>query len=221
MFRGGEPFVLSERHRWLRLAVTGKERDPTLYWEHLGAQPPARRIPPAVRALLRSLLPRSAKAVAIVHRPAGLGSLGRERFTALADWAGGKVAREAKALLPSACVWAEGRTGSAPILYPAILRRAIRVADPFLLVRGPWLVRRLAPYCSRIELRQLARRHDELKLLAAMGRELANVHAGTPRARSAVRRDWPRTRKRLRVAVERMAEATEQDWKVWHQAYEG
>ena len=47
----------------------------------------------------------------VAHRVAGLGSLGRERYVALADWHGGSVAREAKALAPSACVWAERGQG--------------------------------------------------------------------------------------------------------------
>ena len=44
--------------------------------------------------------------ICVVHRIAGLGSLGRLRFVALADWHGGSVAREAKELTTSAWLWA-------------------------------------------------------------------------------------------------------------------
>src|ERR1017187_5872 len=66
------------------------------------------------------------------HRVAGLGSLGRLRYVALADWRGGSVAREAKALAPSACLWAEKGKGTAPILYQEMLDLAVRCRDPFV-----------------------------------------------------------------------------------------
>jgi hypothetical protein len=54
---------------------------------------------------------------------------------------------------------------------------------------GRWLVRRLAPHCTRIELEDLPRERDEERLLAAMGAETANVHLQTPGARERIRRD--------------------------------
>lgn len=47
-----------------------------------------------------------------VHRVAGVGSLGCERFVALAKWKGGRIAREAKALVPSAYIWGNDQKGS-------------------------------------------------------------------------------------------------------------
>jgi len=41
----------------------------------------------------------------LVHRVAGLGSLGHARYVAIADWHGGRIAREAKALAPSSNCW--------------------------------------------------------------------------------------------------------------------
>jgi hypothetical protein len=119
----------------------------------------------------------------VVHRVAGLGSLGRQRFVALAEWHGGSIAREAKALAPSACWWAEEGEGTAPIHYQEILDRSVRCLDPFVHVRQKWIVRRLAPDCSRIELSQLPRERDETRLLHAMGWETANVHLGSAKAR--------------------------------------
>lgn len=213
---GGEPFVLSERHRWLRDAVTSRLRDPTHFWEKLMAWPTAKRARPAVMALLRQAMPEAGLTFRVAHRQAGIGSLGRERFTAIAEWRGGKIAREAKALLPSACVWAGARAQGPAVYYQKILRGSMRAADPFLRVHGGWVMRRLSPYCSRVELRQLPRNHDEKKLLHAMGRELANVHLGTGSAVGAVRRDLRRRKGQwLCRASEIMVTATMKDWQEW------
>jgi hypothetical protein len=119
----------------------------------------------------------------IVHRIAGLGSLGRERYTAIAEWRGGSIAREAKALAPSACHWALEGTGTSPILYQKLLDTAVRCRDPFVRFQKRWIVRRLAPDCSRIELTAMPGERDEIRLLRAMGFETANVHLGSRKAR--------------------------------------
>src|ERR1035438_642775 len=151
---GGEPFVLAEKHVLLRKAVTSRERDPALFWEKFAALPSVKPVPAPVMRLLKQAMPERGLAFRVTHRRAGLGSLGRERFTAIADWRGGKIAREAKALLPSACAWANGLTNS-EIYYSRIISTAVRTPDPFLVVKGGWVLRRLSPYCSRIELWQL------------------------------------------------------------------
>ena len=215
---GGKPFVLSEKNRWLRSSVTGRLRDPTVFWERLSALPTVPRVPANVMRMLRESMPDPRLPFRVAHRQAGLGSLGRERFTAIATWHGAKIAREAKALLPSAGAWACGK-GDAGIYYAEMLRRAVRAPDPFLAGRDRWVVRRLSPYCSRIELVLLPRGQDEAKLLRAMGRELANVHLGTPRSVDAVRADAARRNPRwLREAAEVMTAVTLKDWKVWRKA---
>lgn len=147
---GGEPFVLSEKHPLLRDAATNRLRDPVVFWDKFAALPTINPVPAKVRLMLKQAMPERGLAFRLAHRRAGLGSLGRERYTAIADWRGGKVAREAKALLPSACVWAAGRTNG-EIYYSRMLSQAVRAPDPFLAVKGGWVLRRLAPYCSRIE----------------------------------------------------------------------
>jgi hypothetical protein len=212
---GGEPFVLAEKHPLLREAVTSHGRDPTLFWEKFAALPSVKPVPPKVTRLLKAAMPERGLAFRVAHRRAGLGSLGRERFTALADWRGGKIAREAKALLPSACAWAAGVLND-EIYYMRIVGNAVRAPDPFLAVQEGWVLRRLSPYCSRIELSQMPRGHDEEKLLRAMGRELANIHLGTPRAVAAVRRDLARRKSEwLGESAAVMADATLKDWKEW------
>ena len=78
------------------------------------------------------------------------------------------------------------------ILYQKILGTAVRVPDPWVQLSGPWIVRRLAPDCSRVELAALPKDRDEQKLLHAMGRETANIHAGDDRAKAAIRADLQR-----------------------------
>jgi uncharacterized protein (DUF2252 family) len=111
--RGPRCFVLEEGNSAIRAMALGEERDPRRFWEKMGELPKSARIPVAVRKLLARGLPGPKLRFDVVHRRAGLGSLGRPRFTALARWHDAMVAREAKALLPSAYGWALGRPGTA------------------------------------------------------------------------------------------------------------
>jgi hypothetical protein len=212
---GGEPFVLAEKHPLLREIATSRLRDPTLFWDKFAALPTVKPVPATAMRLLKAAMPERGLAFRVAHRRAGMGSLGRERYTAIADWRGGKIARETKPLLPSACAWAGGLPDE-KIYYMPILSNAVRAPDPFLGVHEGWVLRRLSPYCSRIELAQLPRGHDEEKLLRAMGRELANVHLGARRAMAAVKRDLRRRKSQwLDQAARVMAEATVDEWEEW------
>jgi len=183
---GGRPYALAEHHNALREMATARLRQPEAYWEKLhnmpelsdSEQPPAG----AIKAIER-MMPERGLRWRIGHRVAGLGSLGRERYVAVAEWRGGSVAREAKALAPSACLWAEEGKGGAKIRYQEILDRSIRCRDPFVRFQKRWIVRRLAPDCSRIELSALPEVREELQLLHAMGWETANVHLGSIKPR--------------------------------------
>ncbi len=177
---GGRPFALAEHHSSLRMMAVARLHEPERYWERLHALEEVGEEPPAgaLKAIDR-LMPERGLHWRVARRVAGLGSLGRERYVALAEWRGGSVAREAKALAPSACVWAEEGGGSAPIHYQEILNRAVRCRDPFVRLERRWIVRRLAPDCSRIELSALPKERDEMRLLQAMGWETANIHLGS------------------------------------------
>jgi hypothetical protein len=214
--KGGTPVVLAERNRWLRDLAVGRLKEQRSYWERLLAlKPVSVRPTPAVRRLLRKALPEDKLSHRIVHRQAGLGSLGRQRFTALAHWRGGMVAREAKALTTSAWWWLSDQEDP-PIQYVQIAARAVRVADPFLRFHDGWVVRRLAPDCSRVELQHLTGVQDECKLLRMMGWETANVHLGSSSQRAAILSDL-RKRKGdwLCAAARRMRDATLEDWRAW------
>jgi hypothetical protein len=118
-----------------------------------------------------------------------MGSLGRVRLVAIAEWKGGRVAREAKALTASALEWLYPKRAPSEVLYAAILQRAVRCPDPYVQLRGHWIVRRLSPHCSRIELEALGTSRGECRLLEAMGRETANIHVGTEEKRRAILKD--------------------------------
>jgi len=214
---GGRPFVLAEQHRWLRDIATNTLRDPVEFWQNMEALPPVKgAVPHSVRAALDQLMPESGLSYRLRRRVSGLGSLGHPRFVALADWQGGKIARETKALGPSACVWAGESHRFSTIFYQSMLDHAVRCRDPFVRIQGCWLVRRLSPYCSRIELTALPRKRDEGKLLYAMGWETANVHFGSHKVIAVIRRDLAKRKaKWLRVAAMRMTSVTVSDWKEW------
>ena len=163
---------------WPSRGCTSPER----FWEKLHALPDlaGASLRPAPSKPSRGMMPERGLQWRVAHRIAGLGSLGRERYVAVAEWRGGSVAREAKALAPSACVWAEQGKGTAP--HPLSRRfstASVRCRDPFVRLQKRWIVRRLAPDCSRIELSALPKERDEIRLLHAMGWETANVHLGS------------------------------------------
>jgi hypothetical protein len=216
----GRAFVLAEDNRWLRLIALNRLRDPVRFWKRAQAlEDFPGNIPTPIKEKLEEDLPEKDLPYVKKRHVAGLGSLGHLRVLALASWRGGFVAREAKALAPSACIWAQGGAKSEKILYPDILARAIRVPDPFLHLFGTFLVRRLAPDCSRILLASLPEDHDEARLLQAMGFETANIHLGTQSEIPAILRDLKhRPRRWLHRASKKMLKAVKRDWKKWRAA---
>ncbi len=216
---GGEPLVLAERNRWLRTAVYGREREPERFWEKMNANPPAENTSAAIRRRLRTALPEGAGTMRVLHRLAGVGSLGRPRFTGVAAWGGSFVAREAKAMLPPAAAWHAG-LDDATSRFGELNSRAVRIPDPFVDASPHWLIRRLSPHCCRIHLSQLDGERDETKLMRAMGKELANLHLGTPERRDAILADLAeRPDKWLRSVAVNMAEVTQDDTLRWRQGY--
>ena len=214
---GGMPFVLGEHHEWLRQIAESKLRDPVHFWAKMDALPTVKGVVPvsAIDAL-EHLMPARDLLYRVARRVAGLGSLGHARYVAIADWHGGRIAREAKALVSSACYWAKDHQGPPEILYQAIISQAVRCLDPFVQLRGRWIVRRLSPHCSRIELASLRAPGKELRLLRAMGWETANIHLGTKTARKSILNDMRKQKaKWLHRAAEEMVGAVRADWKIW------
>jgi hypothetical protein len=213
----GRPYVLEEENGWLRQVATGVLRDPVHFWQKMDSLP---RITSAVsasaREALEHLMPERGLTYRTVRRVAGLGSLGHVRLVAVALCHGARIAREAKALVPSSVYWATGDESPSEILYHAILSHAVRCPDPFVQLRGRWIVRRLSPHCCRIELNVLPTNRDELRLLFAMGWETANIHLGTVDARKYILRHLSRLKPNwLLAAAKEMEKAVTDDWRAW------
>jgi hypothetical protein len=214
--RGGEPAVLEGRLQWLRSIAVDESRDAAHFWKRMERLSDWKeRLPEAGLDALRALLPDDTAALRFKRRRAGEGSLGRQRVVAVGTWQGAPIAREAKALAVSAWRWTRGDSGGR-ILYGEVLSRAVRSRDPYVQPQNGWIVRRLAPDCSRIELASLTALKDDLRLLRSMGFETANVHLGTKGAAAGILNDLDRRRSDwLNDAARRMARLVRDDWKAW------
>lgn len=71
----------------------------------------------------------------IIQREAGLGSLGQQRFVAIAHCDGGYVASEAKRVVPSASLWLEGQISCRQSYYQKAMTSAVRSEDPYQKIR--------------------------------------------------------------------------------------
>ena len=188
---------------------------PGMFWDKLGELPRERMaMPEAARSAIEKILPNPELAYELRHHQVGLGNLGKPRFTAIAQWHGGPVAREAKALTLSVAAWAKEKPDGP--YYAPILSNAIRSCDPFLQVHGKWIARRISPDSRRLELESLSGADDKELLLHAMGFETANVHLGTSRARRMIGKHLAEfSSKTLRLAATTMQKTLEKDFRRW------
>jgi hypothetical protein len=213
--QGGSPIVLAERDQKLGKLGVDSFKPPSNFWDKLNRLPGIRQ--PLTKDLKRALektLPEPGIEYKVVRRQAGLGSLGQERFVAIANWRGGCIAREAKLMVPSACSWLNDEVRNRQSYYEKAISSAVRSPDPFQVIDGSWLIRRLSPDSNPIDIQTLPKHSDEEMLLNAMGCEAANVHLGTKSRTRSILQDL-KTRKRgwLQDAAERMAKILEKDWK--------
>ncbi len=221
LLEGGRPYVLEEDHAWLREIATGELRDPVRFWRKMESLPVVHaEVPKTIRSMLEQAMPEKGLAYRLYRRIAGLGSLGRPRLVAIANYHGAKIAREAKARIPSAVAWASGQSKKMAA-SEVVIGNAVRCPDPFLALTPSWIVRRLSPHCSRIELSVLPKGHDELRLLFAMGWETANIHLGSGSASRKVpthfdkqKSDW------LFSGAKQMLASVNHDWRAWRKDFE-
>jgi hypothetical protein len=217
---GGKPYVLMEKHPQLREMALQDLREPAPFWRRLMEKTAFLRskdIPKPVLSAVASISPPVDLEFRSLRSSKGLGSLGRERYLAMGEEKGGMMAREAKAVAPSAVLWAAGQKPTKGNLYlTKTVNAAVRCQDPFYQVRKNWLVRRLSPDCSRIDISELRHHHDHALLLSCMGAETANIHLGGRKARKRIERElaeWPKNW--LQQAAHAMHKRTLADWEAF------
>jgi Uncharacterized protein conserved in bacteria (DUF2252) len=212
---GGRPMVLAECEDVIGELGFACIKRPDKFWQALNSKPAiGEGLPKDARKPLETTFPDPRLEYKVVRREAGLGSLGQERFVAIAKWYGNCIAREAKAMLPSASVWLADKTDGRQSFYAKAMNSTIRPCDPYQQIAGKWLIRRLSPESNPIYISDLPSKRDEEALLQAMGSEAANVHLGAPRQVKSILRDLRRRKaKWLRIAAQVMAKKVKKDWK--------
>jgi hypothetical protein len=210
---------LAETNHWLAKIATHMLHDPKEFWDRLDSELGEGSIKTknggqTWRRLLLRVMPKGSSEITLHRRYAGLGSLGRPRYVAMARWNGSRIAREAKALAAPAATWAKV-TSTQRINYDALLDRSVRSRDPYAIAEGNWILRRLAPDCARILFDSLPD-NAEMDLFYAMGEETANVHLAGPKAAGRIvadlesrRGDW------LAQPVNAMLDALHSDYLEW------
>ena len=234
------PHVLDRDLAWLREIVAVPEAERTSFWVKLEKkrkkfekQPESARprLWPRYRAAIAASLPPGSDEPVIWYRSAGLGSLGRPRWVAQAEWRGGLVLREAKAVVPSSWTRSPGR-GTRSLRCMEVATGRHRAPDPWYRVVDGVAVRRLSPDSRKVNAAKLPGptfpNEDEdgiglghllqPRTIEAMGSDLAAVHLGTAGQRSDISEHLRRRlRSRLPELTDRAADLVEQD----HAAFRG
>lgn len=219
LLAGGRPMVLAECETKLGQLGFQCIKRPEKFWKGLNERPTVENgLPKEVKKALESTFPNPKLGYKVVRREAGLGSLGQERFVAIAKWYGNCIAREAKAMSPSACVWLSGTNDKGQSFYSKAMNSTIRPCDPYQQIIGKWLIRRLSPDSNPIYIADLPTKRDEEALVQAMGSEAANVHLGTPKEVKNILKDLQlRKAKWLAAAAKHMAKIMKHEWKEYVQ----
>ena len=220
--RDPRPIVLDDEYEWLRDLTVASNKDRAGFWRKMeklikkkkkGEEPP-----PGYVNTLRAAMPEPKLKMAFGPRSAGLGSLGRPRWIAMAEWRGGPIVREAKAVLPSA--WTRVKGHKPQRLYGGMIATArYRAPDPWYTLAGNIVVRRLSPNSKKLEADKHPDNLADSRLLQLMGRDLAAVHLGLGDHGDAILSDI-KSRKRnwLHSTVDRMAELVHAEHKQWRKA---
>ncbi len=166
------PTILEEDNGWIRDAAEAGEEDRQAFWRGLRALGTEPLEPADYRAPLAAALPAETDELRIAPRSAGVGSLGRPRFVAMGAYRGGPVVAEIKGQMPS-CWLPLGQA----IPAQAMATGRYRSPDPSLAYSADHVVRRLSPNNRKLDFGDM---HKKLRnrLVGAMARELAAVHAG-------------------------------------------
>ncbi|CAM5776640.1 hypothetical protein LMIY3S_05629 [Labrys miyagiensis] len=168
------PTLLDEHAAWMRPMVACTDGDRRQFWRDIDELHPSEPSD-EVRKALASALPNGAQVQFHAPRARGGGSLGRPRFVVVAAYQGGRIAREAKALVPSAWDWAHGGTGDIRN-FTRLATGRCRSPDPHLDVRGTFIVRRIAADSRKLDLTAEGNSLVDERILSAMGADLAAIH---------------------------------------------
>lgn len=217
------PFVLENRHGWLRDLALAALKSPEKFWKKWLEEKTVSIENSAADAAAVTALAESYPAGASPEtfrktnpdNPKGLGSLGRRRFFAYnEDWQGGPIAREAKAAVPPATRLRKGTAFKS--FVEEIQGRAIRSPDPVYRLHGRWTCKAIMANTGRIEMADLAEEEVRGKLLRAMRQETANVHRGTSGNAGKLAKALKKLQENeLLDATKELADATRKDAKLW------
>jgi hypothetical protein len=99
--RAPKPFVLDRDHARMRKIFVASEEERADFWKKIDGDGNAAQCQPGPRYVnaLLAAMPDADVKMSVRPRTAGIGSLGRPRWVALAEWKGGPVVREAKAVV--------------------------------------------------------------------------------------------------------------------------
>ena len=212
-----QPALLFEGETWLRRYAEPAKGKPEKFWKEVAQYKKQEKAKPPreiAQALIQSFPKDVDKGIEMRTRRAGTGSLGRPRYVAIAYWRGGQVLREAKALVPSAWLWANGST-STKSEFLTLSNGKYRAPDPFLEVKDKFVIRRIGADSKKIELGEDAGAKLYLRLLEAMGFDLASIHAASGNAQG-IQRDLDRRPQGwLNRAAKTAAAKTERDFREW------
>jgi hypothetical protein len=208
------PTLLDEQEIWMRPFVACTDDDRSKFWKEVGKYPTAKP-PKKVASGLEESLPGGARVLRFCTCVKGGGSLGRPRYVAVAEWCGGQIVREAKALVPSAWDWARLRATDRS-LFVKLATGRFRSPDPFLHTDSRFIFRRIAADSRKADLGDKAGAHLGRDLMSAMGFDLAAIHAADRDSAKAIAKDLQRRPADwLKAAAESAAAAVQREYEAW------
>jgi hypothetical protein len=217
------PFVMDEDHGWLRERLAVDDGKRKKFWKEVNKTKPSKKKPPDPYWLaIAAAMPEAGMAIDKYYpSQAGTGSLGRPRWVGVAQWRGGQVLREAKALVPSG--WARARAlQTGHLNVQEIARGRYRAPDPWYAANDRLAVRRLSPNTRKISVKDEPHHLLDPQMLEAMGHELANIHLGTGDPRDAIQQDLSgRKTGWLERATAAAVKSVNRDFRTWSRKHGG
>jgi len=208
-------FVMDEKHKWLRKLFVADEDRRKDFWDEVNKEQGSKP-PDSYHLAIAAQMPEAGIVIKKCYpKQAGTGSLGRPRWVGVADWHGGQVVREAKALVCSG--WNRAKKKQPKHLQvQEISQGRYRAPDLWYLADDKLVVRRLSPNNRKITVKDNFADLLEEQMLKAMGHELANIHLGTGDNRGAIQADLAKRKGTwLQDAVTAATDFVEGEFKNW------